>query len=282
MSKTLFDLSGEVAVVIGGTGALGGAMADALAAHGATVAIVGRNQERGAQSVDRIQSAGGKALFVTADALDAGSLADACDAITEQAGAASVLVSAAGGNRPDATLPPGSDFCDLPEEAWRGVFDLNLVGGSLLPAQVFGRAMVKVGRGSIINIASMSGMIPLSARRRLLGRQGGCHQSHAVLGARVGDQRRPRQRDQPRLLPSRSKPRVVIQRRWHLPRAWRPNHRPHAHRAVRQTRRVGRRRGVAGFGSCVVVCDGAEHRGRWRFFVDHHLTPDRAPSDGLA
>jgi NAD(P)-dependent dehydrogenase (short-subunit alcohol dehydrogenase family) len=73
-----------------------------------------------------------------------------------------VLVNAAGGNRPDATLPPGADFCKLPLEAWQGVFDLNLVGGVLLPAQVFGEAMLAAGRGSVINIASMAGMTPLS------------------------------------------------------------------------------------------------------------------------
>ncbi|MEM9659457.1 MAG: SDR family oxidoreductase, partial [Planctomycetota bacterium] len=73
-----------------------------------------------------------------------------------------ILVNAAGGNRPDATLPPGSDFCQLPAEAWQGVFDLNLVGGALLPCQVFGETMVEAEKGSIINIASMAGMIPLS------------------------------------------------------------------------------------------------------------------------
>ena len=57
---------------------------------------------------------------------------------------------------------PGGDFCKLPLEAWREVFDLNLVGGVLLPCQVFGETMIQSRRGSIINIASLSGMIPLS------------------------------------------------------------------------------------------------------------------------
>lgn len=162
MTPDLFNLQEEVAVVIGGTGVLGGAMADALAGAGARVAIVGRSVERGTEAVHRIESAGGTATFQAADALDPAALARARDAVAEQWGPVSVLVNAAGGNRPDATLPPGADFCRLPLDAWRGVFDLNLVGGTLLPCQVFGEAMLQAGRGSVINIASLSGMTPLS------------------------------------------------------------------------------------------------------------------------
>lgn len=160
--KDLFRLDQDVAVVIGGTGELGGLMAEALGAFGAKVAILGRNEARGGARVERIVKEGGQGAFFSADALDADSLHAACDAIRQSLGTPSILVNAAGGNRPDATLPPGADFCDLPIGAWREVFDLNLVGGALLPSQIFGRAMVAAGRGSIINIASMSGMIPLS------------------------------------------------------------------------------------------------------------------------
>ncbi len=158
----LFDLKQEVAVVLGGTGVLGGAMAEALAAAGARVAIVGRSEERGRERVRRIESAGGKAMFQAADALDRASLSRARDAVTKQWGPLSVLVNGVGGNKPEATIPPGGDFCKLPLEAWQGVFDLNLVGGVLLPCQVFGETMVAAGRGSIINIASMAAMTPLS------------------------------------------------------------------------------------------------------------------------
>ncbi len=162
MSNDLFDLSNDVAVVIGGTGTLGGSMANALASSGARVAILGRSEERGAARVKEIEAAGGTAMFHAADALEPDSLVAARDAINNQLGPVSILVSAAGGNRPDATLPPGSNFCTLPREAWNEVFDLNLVGGSLLPSQVFGETMLAEGRGSIINVASMAGMIPLS------------------------------------------------------------------------------------------------------------------------
>lgn len=162
MSSGLFDLSDDVAVVIGGTGVLGGGMADALAAQGARVAIVGRNEARGQARVKEIEAAGGKAAFFSADAMEIASLANARTAINSKLGPVSILVSAAGGNRPGATLPPGSDFCKLSKDAWNEVFDLNLVGGSLLPSQIFGETMVQQGRGSIINIASMAGIIPLS------------------------------------------------------------------------------------------------------------------------
>jgi NAD(P)-dependent dehydrogenase (short-subunit alcohol dehydrogenase family) len=158
----IFSLESDVAVVLGGTGGLGGAMAEALAAQGAKLAVVGRSAERGAQRAAAIEAAGGRCIFQAADALDRDSLEQARAQIEAELGPVSVLVNAAGGNKPEATLPPGSDFCKLPLAAWRDVFDLNLVGGVLLPSQVFGAGMVQRQRGSIINIASMSGMIPLS------------------------------------------------------------------------------------------------------------------------
>lgn len=161
-ADNIFSLAGETAIVIGGTGVLGGSMADALADAGATVVVMGRNDERGGQRVAAIEAQGGKAIFQKADALDRDSLTAARDAIQSKVGSASILVNAAGGNHPDATLPPGADFCELPADAFEGVFNLNLVGGALLPSQVFGKSMVEAGSGSIINIASMAGIIPLS------------------------------------------------------------------------------------------------------------------------
>lgn len=159
----LFSLDKDVAVVIGGTGELGGMMAEALGSAGAKVAVVGRNAERGNARAGRINDGGGEAKFFVADGLSAESLDEARQQIKTWAGApASILVNAAGGNRPDATIPPGGDYCKLPLDAWRDVFDLNLVGGALLPSQVFGQDMIDAGVGSVINIASMSGMIPLS------------------------------------------------------------------------------------------------------------------------
>lgn len=162
MKNDLFNLENETAVVLGGTGVLGGAMADALAAAGARVAVVGRSQERGMERVRAIEKAGGRAIFQAADALSFESLVRARDAILSQWGSVTVLVNGAGGNKPEGTLPPGGDFCKLSLKGWNDVFDLNLVGGALLPSQVFGEPMVAAKRGSIINVASMSSILPLS------------------------------------------------------------------------------------------------------------------------
>jgi NAD(P)-dependent dehydrogenase (short-subunit alcohol dehydrogenase family) len=162
MTNDLFDLTEETAVVLGGTGVLGGAMAVALAAAGARVAVVGRNEERGRERVRVIEAAGGRATFHPADAMDRDSLLKARDAVIHEWGAVGVLVNGAGGNKAEATIPPGGDFCKLPLAGWQGVFDLNLVGGALLPCQVFGETMVAAGRGSVINIASMASILPLS------------------------------------------------------------------------------------------------------------------------
>ena len=159
---SLFDLKGEVVVVIGGTGVLGGALAEGLAAAGAAVAVVGRNAERGEARAKAIQEAGGRALFAQADAVNRDDLRRAHAAIQEALGAPTVLLNAAGGNDPRATVTDTQRVEDLSLEAWRENFDLNLVGGVLLPCQEFGPALCAAGRGSIINIASVSAHIPLS------------------------------------------------------------------------------------------------------------------------
>ncbi len=158
----LFDLSNDVAVVIGGTGVLGGALAEGLAQSGARVAVLGRSAERGEARAKAIRDAGGKAIFASADAADRGSLAAAHKAVVAELGQPTVLVNAAGGNDPKVTVTAERAFETIEANDWRGAFDLNLVGGALLPCQEFGPAMCAAGKGSIINIASVSAHLPLS------------------------------------------------------------------------------------------------------------------------
>jgi NAD(P)-dependent dehydrogenase (short-subunit alcohol dehydrogenase family) len=158
----LFDLSGEVAVVIGATGALGGALAEGLGQAGAKVAVLGRNAERGQARVRAIRDAGGTAEFYTVDAVRKEDLRRAHGAIESALGAPTVLVNAAGGNDPKVTVSAERAFEQIQLEDWRANFDLNVVGGLLLPCQEFGPAMAARRKGSIINIASVSAHLPLS------------------------------------------------------------------------------------------------------------------------
>jgi len=158
----LFDLAGEVAVVIGATGALGGAIAEGLAEAGAKTAVVGRNEERGRERVKAIQSKGGHAEFFAADAANKSSLHDAHQAIHKSLGAPTILVNAAGGNDPKVTVSNDRLFEQIALEDWSANFALNLAGGALLPCQEFGSQMVARGKGSIINIASVTAHLPLS------------------------------------------------------------------------------------------------------------------------
>ncbi len=158
----LFDLSGEVAVVSGATGVLGGAIAEALASAGAKVAILGRNAERGAERVDAIRKQEGIAGFFSADVLDQHSLQAACETLSSELGAPTILVNAAGGNDPRVTVTPEHPLENIGLIDWRQSFDLNLVGGAVLPCQVFGPLMKSHRKGSIINIASVAAHLPLS------------------------------------------------------------------------------------------------------------------------
>ena len=157
-----FDLQGQLAVVIGATGALGGGIARALAEAGADVAILGRNAERGHAAAESIRTLGRRSAFYATDTLDRRQLEHALAEIEKHLGLPTILVNAAGGNDPKATVTQDLAFEQLTLEAWRGNFDLNLIGGVLLPCQVFGPGMCARRAGSIINIASVSAHTPLS------------------------------------------------------------------------------------------------------------------------
>lgn len=158
----LFDLSGEVAVCIGAGGALAGAISEGFAEAGATVAVVDLRLEAAEARAKSIASKGGKARAFQANAMEKESLQGAHDAIVTSLGGPTVLLNAAGGNDPKTTVTADNPFEAIPFENWRRNFDLNLAAGALLPCQVFGPGMVARGKGSIINIASVSAHIPLS------------------------------------------------------------------------------------------------------------------------
>jgi NAD(P)-dependent dehydrogenase (short-subunit alcohol dehydrogenase family) len=157
----LFDIRDCVAVVTGGSGHLGRAMASALARAGARVALLARRAEAVEAAAAAIRDAGGVAVGVACDVLDRAALEQAHERILGAFGPVDILVNAAGGNAPAATTSPEQPFFALDAAAVNEMFALN-VTGSLLACQVFGRDMAERGEGRIVNIASMSGLRPLT------------------------------------------------------------------------------------------------------------------------
>ncbi|MDX2137930.1 MAG: SDR family oxidoreductase [Chloroflexota bacterium] len=159
---TSFNLTDKVAVVTGGTGALGAAMCRGLAAAGATVVILARTPQSVAELADRINADGGNAFALPCDVLNRDQVEQAAARVAELYARVDILVNAAGGNKPEATAMPGQrSFFDLPPDAMQWVFNLNFIG-TLLPSQVFGMHMAAQKSGVIINVSSMAAFTPLT------------------------------------------------------------------------------------------------------------------------
>jgi NAD(P)-dependent dehydrogenase (short-subunit alcohol dehydrogenase family) len=171
-----YNFSGHTVVITGGAGVLGGEMACALVGCGANVAILDRDPKLADKLIERIKMIDPKGAFgskpgigriavVYGDVLKKETLVQAEEIIRKELGTVDALINAAGGNRPAATTSPDLSFFDLPDDALRGVFDLNILG-TIIPSQVFGRGMADRGEGAILNISSMSAFRPLT---RVLG-----------------------------------------------------------------------------------------------------------------
>jgi len=151
----MFDLRGRVAVVIGGTGVLGGALSHGLGAAGAAVAVLGRSSERAEARVAALEAQGIRATGVVMDATDPASIDHACQAVERALGPVDILVNAPGVNS-------ATPFFDITLEEWHRILDANLTS-VFLACQRFGRAMTERGQGgSIINFSSASSGPPLS------------------------------------------------------------------------------------------------------------------------
>ena len=157
----LFDLTGKTALITGGTGVLGNAMAKGLAEAGANTVILGRRKESGDELVKSIKSQGARSMFVKADVLNATDLLSAKESVVKEFGTIDILVNAAGGNLPGAVIMPEQSFFDLKMEEFGKVVDLNLTG-TVLPSKIFGEEMAKRKKGVIINIASMASLRPIT------------------------------------------------------------------------------------------------------------------------
>lgn len=157
----IYDLTGRVVVITGGAGVLGGEMACALVGFGANVAILDRDPALADRLMDRLGCGPGCAVTVFADVLKRETLVTALETVEKEFGPVDTLINAAGGNNPNATTTTDTSFFDLPEDAFRGVLDLNMMG-TVLPCQVFGKGMAERGGGVILNVSSMAAFNPLT------------------------------------------------------------------------------------------------------------------------
>ena len=168
-----FDLTGKVASITGGGGELCGAMAEALGATGVKVAVLDINLESAeARSLTVIRS-GGTAKAFRCDVLDTVQIRKCYEGVCGLWGPPDFLINGAGGNNPRATTseefhrpaessgPATQSFFDLDPAGFRQVFDLNFMG-TFLVSQAFSQGMLEKGKGSIVNISSMSAFIPLT------------------------------------------------------------------------------------------------------------------------
>lgn len=157
----LFDIKDKVIVITGGTGVLGTSMVEYLAAHGAKVAVLARNIEKGNRLIEQVKANGGEAMFLQTDVTDEAVLKKNAETIATQYGGIDVLVNGAGGNMPGATIGPNNTIFDLNADDFRKVVDLNLMG-TVMPTLAFAEYMVKSKKGNIVNISSASALRPLT------------------------------------------------------------------------------------------------------------------------
>ncbi|WP_316785885.1 SDR family oxidoreductase [Pedobacter frigiditerrae] len=150
-----FSLEGKVIVVTGGTGIIGKSFIKGIVEAGGTVGILGRNEKVANERAEEVIKNGGKAIALIADVLDEKALEQAKDKVLSIFGKIDGLVNAAGGNIPEAIIMKDDDIFGMNVDGMRKAMELNL-WGTLIPTQIFGKAMLEAGTGSIVNISSMS------------------------------------------------------------------------------------------------------------------------------
>jgi NAD(P)-dependent dehydrogenase (short-subunit alcohol dehydrogenase family) len=155
----IFRLDDRVALVAGGGGAIGSALAVGLAGAGAKIAVTGRNQDALDAAVVRIDAAGGQGLAVSGDMTERASAEAAIAKIVDHYGRLDIVVNAIGGGAGKVLF----DAQDYPDDAWQWIIDLN-VTSTLLPTQYAVKAMIEGGRGGkVLNLSSVRGMLGINA-----------------------------------------------------------------------------------------------------------------------
>jgi NAD(P)-dependent dehydrogenase (short-subunit alcohol dehydrogenase family) len=157
----MYDFTGMVVAVTGGAGVLGSEIARALAGCGAQVAILDLNIEPAKALVENLGEHGKQVSLYKCDVLNRDGITQAAEEVVARLGKVDCLINGAGGNKAAATTSPDLKFFDLPADALRWVFDLNILG-TMLPCQAFGKLMAEQGHGVILNISSMNAFRPLT------------------------------------------------------------------------------------------------------------------------
>jgi len=150
-----FSLAGKVIVVTGGTGILGNSFVNGIVEAGGAVGILGRNAEVAEERAAAINKNGGKAVALVADVLDEADLQKAKTKLLDTFGRLDGLVNGAGGNMPEGVLQNEEDIFKMNIGGMKKVMEVN-TWGTIIPTQVFGDAIAKTGKGSIVNISSMN------------------------------------------------------------------------------------------------------------------------------
>jgi len=161
MNKNLFDLKSKVIAITGGTGVLGAEIARSLIEAGAKVALLDRNIDKAEELKKKFQATEDNFLAVQTDVLNKEMIENSVQKIIEKFGKIDALINGAGGNSPGATTSADQRFFDLPEEALKFVFNLNILG-TIIPSQIVGKHFAKRGEGIILNISSMNAFTPLT------------------------------------------------------------------------------------------------------------------------
>jgi NAD(P)-dependent dehydrogenase (short-subunit alcohol dehydrogenase family) len=157
----MFDLSGQTVVITGGAGILGGEISVVLAACGAKLAILDLNIEPGKALLERMGKNAANVGLFACNVLERASLEKVSKEVLARFGKVDCLINAAGGNKPAATTSAEMKFFDIPADALRWVFDLNIIG-TVLPSQIFGKLMADQKYGNILNVSSMNAFRPLT------------------------------------------------------------------------------------------------------------------------
>ena len=157
----MYDFTGMVVAITGGAGILGSEMARALAGCGAQVAILDINVEPAKGLVESMGPRGKQFSLFQCNVLDRDCIAQAAQDVIGRLGKIDCLINGAGGNKPAATTSDEVKFFDLPTDALRWVFELNILG-TMLPCQAFGKIMAAQGHGTILNVSSMNAFRPLT------------------------------------------------------------------------------------------------------------------------